>query len=159
MITIEEFHDVTQRCGYLVAIDSKKFARALQHFHSSGTVLHIASIKSLKRLVILSLHWLTKLLSYTLIAHPYKPLGDHNDLKFNKLQQNGILLGSFLSHMLNCFQMSGVTGYPIKQNEAVYLMRWFGLLVQISNKARILEENVIRMKKQCTLFTHYFLII
>ena len=43
--------------------------------------------------------------------------------------------------MLNCFQISGVTGYPIKQNKAVDLMRWFGLLVQISNKAMILEAK------------------
>ena len=46
MITIEEFHDVTQRCGCLVAIDSKELARALQHFHNSGTVLHIHPLKT-----------------------------------------------------------------------------------------------------------------
>ena len=142
VISIYEFHEVTQRCGYFAAIDSKEFAHALQHFHNSGTVLHFASTQSLKRFVILSPHWLTKLLSYTLIAHPYKPTGNGRDLLFNNLQKNGILLGSFLSHMLDSFQKSGVTGYAIKQNEAVDLMKWLGFLAQISSKTKILEEKI-----------------
>ena len=142
VITIEEFHEVTQRCGYLATIKSKEFAHALQHFHNCGTVLHFASIQSLKGFVILSPHWLTKLLSYVLIAHPYKPTGNGCDLSFINLQENGILLGSFLSYMLDSFQKSGVTGYPIKQHEAVELMRWFGFLAQISSKTKILEEKV-----------------
>ena len=148
VITIEEFHEVTQRCGYLATIDSKEFAHALQHFHNCGTVLHFASIKSLKGLVILSPHWLTKLLSYALIAHPYKPTGNGRDLSFNNLQENGILLGSFLSYMLDSFQKSGVTGYPIKQHEAVDLMKWFGFLAQISPKTKILEEEVDMAEKE-----------
>ena len=148
VIRVEEFHEVTQRCGYLAAIDSKEFAHALQHFHNCGTVLHFASIKSLKGFVILSPHWLTKLLSYTLIAHPYKPTGNGRDLLFNNLQKNGILLGSFLSHMLDSFQKSGVTGYAIKQNEAVDLMKWFGFLAQISSKTKILEEKIKKDEKE-----------
>ena len=148
VISIKEFHEVTQRCGYLAAIDSKEFAHALQHFHNSGTVLHFASIKSLKGFVILSPHWLTKLLSYALIAHPYKPTGNGCDLSFDSLQKNGILLGSFLSHMLDSFQKSGVTGYQIKQNEAVDLMKWFGFLAQISSKTKILEEKIKKDEKE-----------
>ena len=148
VITIEEFHEVTQRCGYLAAIDSKEFAHALQYFHNSGTVLHFASIKSLKGFVILSPHWLTKLLSYALIAHPYKPTGNGCDLSFDNLQKNGILLGSFLSHMLDSFQKSGVTGYQIKQNETVDLMKWFGFLAQISSKTKILEEKIKKDEKE-----------
>ena len=142
VITIEEFHEVTQRCGYLATINSKEFAHALQHFHNCGTVLHFASIQSLKGFVILSPHWLTKLLSYALIAHPYKPTGNGRDLLFKNLQKYGILLGSFLSYMLDSFQKSGVTGYPIKLHEAVDLMKWFGFLAQISSKAKILEEKI-----------------
>ena len=142
VITIEEFHEVTQRCGYLATINSKEFAHALQHFHNCGTVLHFASTQSLKGFVILSPHWLTKLLSYALIAHPYKPTGNGRDLSFSNLQENGILLGSFLSYMLDSFQKSGVTGYPIKQHEVVELMKWFGFLAQISPKTKILEEKI-----------------
>ena len=148
VITIEEFHDVTQRCGFLAAIDSIEFAQALQHFHNCGTVLHITSIKSLKGFVILSPHWLTKLLSYALIAHPYKPTANSRDLLFNNLQRSGILLGSFLSHMLDSFQKSGVIGYQIKQNEAVELMKWFGFLAQISCNTKILEEKIKKNEKE-----------
>ena len=142
VITIDEFHDVTERCGFVAGIDSKEFAYALQHFHHRGTVLHFASVQSLKGFVILSPHWLTKLLAYALIAHPYKPTGNGRDFSFNNLKDNGILLESFLSYMLGCFKNSGVTGYEIKQKEAVDLMKWFGFLAQISPKTKILEEDV-----------------
>ena len=142
VITIEEFHKVVQGCGFLAAIDSKEFAYALEHFHHNGTVLNFASIKSLKKIVILSPHWVAKLLSYLLIAHPYKYTGNGRDISFNNLKKRGILLESFLSHMLDCFNNSGVTGYQIQQNEAVDLMKWFGFIAQISPKTKILDQEV-----------------
>ena len=142
VITIEEFHKVVQGCGFLAAIDSKEFAYAVEHFHHNGTMLNFASIESLKKIVILSPHWVTKLLSYLLIAHPYKYTGNGRDICFNNLKQRGILLESFLSHMLDCFNKSGVTGYQIQQNEAVDLMKWFGFIAQISPKTKILDKAV-----------------
>ena len=142
VITIEEFHTVVQGCGFLAAIDSKEFAYAVEYFHHNGTVLNFASIESLQKLVILSPHWVTKLLSYLLIAHPYKSTGNGRDISFNNLKQRGILLESFLSYMLDSFNNSGVTGYQIQQNEAVDLMKWFGFIAQISPKTRILDKKV-----------------
>ena len=142
VITIEEFHTVVQGCGFPAAIDSKEFAYAVEYFHHNGTVLNFASIESLKKLVILSPHWVTKLLSYLLIAHPYKSTGNGRDISFNNLKQRGILLESFLSYMLDSFNNSGVTGYQIQQNEAVDLMKWFGFIAQISPKTRILDKKV-----------------
>ena len=142
VITIEEFHTVVQGCGFLAAIDSKEFAYAVEYFHHNGTVLNFASIKSLKKLVILSPHWVTKLLSYLLIAHPYKNTGNGRDISFNNLKQRGILLESFLSYMLDSFNNSGVTGYQIQQNEAIDLMKWFGFIAQISPKTKILDKKV-----------------
>ena len=152
VITTEEFYEVTYRCGFLAAIDSKEFAYALQHFHNHGTVLHFASVKSLKGFVILSPHWLTKLLSFVLIALPYKTTGNGRDFSYNNLKENGILLGSFLSYMLECFEDSGVTGYQIKQNEAVDLIKWFGFLAQISPNTKILEEDVKIIKEEKELY-------
>ena len=142
VITIEEFHRVAHRSGFHAAIDSKEFACAVEHFHHNGTVLNFVSIESLKKLVILSPHWLTKLLSYLLIAYPYKDTGNGRDISFDNLKQRGILLESFLSYMLDCFKNSGVTGYQIQQNEAVDLMKWFGFLAQISPKTKILDKQV-----------------
>ena len=156
VITIDEFHDVTHRCGFVAAIDSNEFAYALEHFHHRGTVLHFSSIKSLKGFVILSPHWLTKLLSYALIAHPYKPTGNGRDFSFNNLRYNGILLESFLSYMLDTFRDSfkdsGVAEYHIKQNEAVDLMKWFGFLAEIHPKTNILEEDIKIIKEEKKLY-------
>ena len=142
VISIEEFHRVARKCGFLAAIDSKEFAYAIEYFHHNGTVLNFASIESLKKLVILSPHWVTKLLSYVLIAHPYKDTGNDYDISFNNLKQRGILLESFLSYMLGCFNDSGFTGYQVQQKEAIDLMKWFGFLAQISPKTKILDKEV-----------------
>ena len=152
VITIKEFHRVAHRSGFLAAIDSKEFACAVEYFHHNGTVLNFASIESLKNLVILSPHWVTKLLSYVLIAHPYKDTGNGRDISFNNLKQRGILLESFLSYMLDCFNDSGVIGNQIQQNEAVDLMKWFGFLAQISPKTKILDEEVKILTKEKELY-------
>ena len=152
VITIIEFHKVAHRSGFLAAIDSKEFAYAVEYFHHNGTVLNFASIESLKNLVILSPHWVTKLLSYVLIAHPYKDTGNGRDISFNNLKQRGILLESFLSYMLDCFNNSGVIGNQIQQNEAVDLMKWFGFLAQISPKTKILDEEVKILTKEKELY-------
>ena len=142
VITIEEFHSIAYECGFVADINSQEFAYAVEHFHHNGTILNFASTKSLKKLVILSPHYLTKLLSYLLIAHPYKYTGNGRDFSFNNLKQRGILLESFLSHMLGSFNDSGVTGYQIQQDEAVDLMKFFGFIAQISPKTEILDKEV-----------------
>ena len=141
VVTTEEFHRITYRCGFLASIDSKEFGYALQHFHHRGILLNFASIKSLKGLVFLSPHWLTKLFSYALIAHPYEPTGNGLDISFKNLRQKGILLQSFLLHMLDSFKDSEKMGYQIKQQEAVDLMKRFGFLARISPKTKILEKD------------------
>ena len=143
MITIEEFHTVVQGCSFLATIDSKEFTYAVEYFHHNGTVLNIASIESLKKLVILSPHWVTKLLSYLLIAHPYKNTGNGRDIFFDNLKQRGILLESFLLYM-HCFNNSGVTGYQIHQNEAVDLMKKFRFIAKFLDK----EAEIFTQEKE-----------
>ena len=140
VITIENFHSVTYRCGFVASIDSKEFAYALEHFHHQGKLLNFNSIESLKGLVFLSPHWLIKLFSYALIAHPYKTTAHSRDFSFDNLNENGILLESFLSYMLECFNNSGGTGYQIKHREAVDLMKRFGFLAEISPNTKISED-------------------
>ena len=118
----------------------------IEEFH------RVACIESLNKLVIFSPHWLTKLLSYLPIVHPYKDTGNGRDISFNNLKQRGILLESFLLYMLDCFNNSGVTGYQIQQNEAVDLMKWFGFLAQISPKTRILDKEVKVLTKEKRLY-------
>jgi len=152
VITREEFHAITYSCGFLADINSEEFALALEYFHHRGTVLNFASIKSLKDLVIVSPHWLTKFFSYVLIAHPYQRIGSaggKEDNSFEILTDKGILLGSFLTYMLEKFNSSEqVTGSVVKREQTVDLMKKFGFVAQISPKAKFLEEARISNEKE-----------
>ena len=150
-ITRKEFHAITYSYGFLAGLNSKEFAAALQYFHNRGTVLHFASIDSLKELVILSPHWLTKLFSYVLIAHPYQHIGGREDISFQILTEKGILLGSFLTHMLQSFNKSeneNVAGFKVERELTIDLMKKFGFVSQVTPKAKFLEEAKISNEKE-----------
>ena len=149
VITTKEFHAITISCGFLADMESEEFAVALEYFHHCGTVLHFATIPSLKELVILSPHWLTKLFSYVLIAHPYQRIGGQKDNAFRILTERGILLGSFLTHMLGCFKSSEKVGcHEIERDQTIDLMKRFGFVAQISSKAKFLEAVKIPKEKE-----------
>ena len=148
-ITRKEFHAITYSCGFLAGLNSEEFAATLQYFHNRGTVLHFASIDSLKELVILSPHWLTKLFSYVLIGHPYQHIGGREDISFHILTEKGILLGSFLTHMLQSFNKSeNVAGFEVKREHTIDLMKKFGFVSQVTPKAKFLEEAKISNEKE-----------
>jgi len=142
ILTTKEFHAITEACGFPAAIASDEFIGALGYFHNRGTVLHFPSIRSLQKYVFLSPHWLTKLLSYLLLAHPYQRITGRHDKSFHLLIENGILLGSFLSYMLDEFNKSEKdTGSKIIANEAIDLMKRFGFVAEISTNMYFLEER------------------
>ena len=151
VISIEEFHSVAFRCGFLADIDSTEFSQALEYFHHCGVVLHFASIESLKKIVILSPQWIAKLFSYVLIAHPYQRLGaigGKEDVSCDILIEKGVLLGTFLTFMLDAFNHSeNVIGYEVQRRQAVDLMKKFGFVAEISHKAKFLEEAKIANEK------------
>jgi len=142
VLTTKEFHAVTEASGFPAAITSDEFIGALGYFHNKGTVLHFPSIKNLQKYVFLSPHWLTKLLSYLLLAHPYQRITGRYDKSFYLLIENGILLGSFLSYMLDEFNKSEKeTGFEIIAKEAIDLMKRFGFVAEISANVYFLEEK------------------
>ena len=140
VVTTEDFHSVATECGFSVSIGSKEFCGALEYFHNRGTVLHFPSIKSLQKLVFLSPHWLTKFISYILLAHPYQSKGGRKDRSFQLLIEKGILLLSFLSYMLDLFNSVG-TSFEIVQEEAIGLLKKFGFVAQIKRSTRFLEDD------------------
>ena len=142
VITTDEFHAISMECGFPAEIDSREFLGVLENFHHRGVILHFSTIKSLKRLIVISPHWLTKLFSYLLFAHPYQVKGGSRDKDFELLREKGILLGSFLSYMLDLFNKSEkAVGFSIAQVQAVDLMKKFGFAAQISNNTYFLEET------------------
>ena len=153
VITKDEFHHIACSCGFLADSDSEDFAVALQYFHDRGSVLHFANIESLKELVILSPHWLTKLFSYILIAHPYQRfggcIGGRPDKPFEILTQKGILVGSFLLYMLRLFNGSEkYASLEIEQQHAVDLMKKFYFVAQIDHRAKFLKGVQIGNEKE-----------
>ena len=152
VISTKEFQAITSECGLLAELESEEFAAALEYFHYRGTLLHFASIKSLQQLVILSPHWLTKLFSYVLIAHPYQRIrstGGREDFSYRILTEKGILLGSFLTYMLTSFNNSeNVAGFGVEREQSIDLMKKFGFVAQTSPKAKFLEEAKIPKEKE-----------
>jgi len=142
VITTDEFHAISKECGFPAEIDSKEFLGVLENFHHRGIILHFSTIKSLKRLIVISPHWLTKLFSYLLFAHPYQLKGGKHDKDFELLTKKGILLGRFLSYMLALFNKSEkAVDFSIAQEEAVGLMKRFGFAARISSNTYFLEET------------------
>ncbi|XP_065916153.1 uncharacterized protein [Dysidea avara] len=142
IITTDEFHAISKECGFPAEIESEEFLGILESFHNRGIILHFSTIKSLKRLIVISPHWLTKLFSYLLFAHPYQVKGGKRDKDFELLTKKGILLGSFLSYMLDLFNKSEKeVDFSIAQVEAVDLMKKFGFAAQISKRTYFLEEK------------------
>ena len=142
VLKMDEFHRMTNNCGFSAAIESEEFMGVLEYFHHRGTILHFPSIKSLQNLIVVSAHWLTKLLSYLLIAHPYHRIGGRHDRSFFKLTNKGILRGSFLNYMLELFNKSEQhTGFGILAKEAINLMKKFGFVAQINSNTHLLEDE------------------
>ena len=149
VISKEEFHKITYSCGFLAAVGSEEFSFALQYFHNRGTILHFASVDSLRGLVILSPHWLTKFFSYVLIAHPYQRIGGDHDNAYRNLVQKGILGGSLIIYMLELFNSSvDYATFEIELKQAVDLMKKFYFVAQIDHKAKFLKGVKIGNEKE-----------
>ena len=142
VITTTEFHEVAIANGFLADIDSPEIKGALNHFHQMGIILHFPSIDELKELVFLSPQWLEKLFAYLIIAHPYKISGDKKDHSYRCLVQDGILLGSFLEHMLQLFNKEQeMIGCNISIEKAIAFLVKFGFIAEISIFTAFLEES------------------
>jgi len=142
VITTTEFHEVAKDNGFLADKDSPEIKGALNHFHQMGIILHFPSIDELKDLIFLSPQWLEKFFAYLIIAHPYKPSGDKKDYSYRCLVQDGILLGTFLEHMLQMFNKAQeVIGCNISCDQAIAFLSNFRFIAEISISTDFLEES------------------
>ena len=149
VLSKEEFHEITYSCGFHAAIGSDEFSFVLEYFHNRGNILHFSSVDSLKRLVILSPHWLTKLFSYVLIAHPYQRIGGHHDNAFRNLIQKGVLAGSLIIYMLELFNSSEkYASFEIELRQAIDLMKKFYFVAQVDHTAKFLIGVKIGNEKE-----------
>ena len=139
-ITSKKFHDIALDCGFTAKLNSKEFRGALAYFHSKGTILHHPKFESLKKVIVLSPDWLTKLFSYIIIAHPYEVESDHT-LEFDRLIKRGILQEEFIAFMVNKFnEEQNKFSVSIKTQQAIEFAQHFGFIAEVSSSTYFLEE-------------------
>ena len=141
VISTTEFYKVAVENGFMVKENSEEMRGTLDYFHQKGVILHFSSIDNLKKLVFLSPQWLEKLIMFLIIAHHYKTTGDKDDHSHKRLKHEGVLVGSFLDHMLQMFnQLHRAVGCEISFDQAVPFLIKFGFIAEINITTEFLEE-------------------
>ena len=104
--------------------------------------MHFSEIESLKKIVILSPHWLTKLFGYVIASDSFE-IG--NDADVNKaserLRKYGILHDCLLQHMLKKFQSEYPAAVQVTKQQVVDILLLFRLVARITKEAWFSEEG------------------
>ena len=95
VIGFDEITKVAKSCG--LSTDKDELLKMTQYFHHKGTLLHFHNVPSLFSTIILSPHWLTKLLTYVLTNLTCQPT-DPVLATYAKSRQNNGLLEEELIH-------------------------------------------------------------
>lgn len=95
IIRFGELAQVAESCG--LSTDKEKLLKMTQYFHHKGALLHFHDVPSLSNIVILSPHWLAKLLTYVLTSLTCKPT-DPVLVRYAERRQNEGLLEEELIH-------------------------------------------------------------
>ena len=140
-ISATEFNAIARESGFLAKPESEESKGALAHFHNKGTVLHFPQKESLKDVVVLSPDWLTKLLSYIIIAHPYI-LECNYGLQYERLKDYGILGEDFITFMVKKFNAEQEKyGLSISTKQAIEFAQLFGFVAEVHQNMHFLEEK------------------
>ena len=95
IVGLDEVAKVAKSCG--LSTDEGELLKMTQYFHHKGTLLHFHNVPSLSNTVILSPHWLTKLLTYVLTSLTCLPT-DPVLVRYAEKRQNEGLLEEELIH-------------------------------------------------------------
>ena len=95
IVRLDEVAKVAESCG--LSTDKGELLKMTQYFHHKGALLHFHNVPSLSNIVILSPHWLTKLLTYVVTSLTCQPI-DPVLAKCAKRRQNEGLLEEELIH-------------------------------------------------------------
>jgi len=105
--------------------------------------LHFPNTDLLQNLVVLSPQWLTKLIAYVIVAHPYKVSASRHDKQYDRLQKQGILLEDFIAYMTQKFNKDEQQfGISLSSEQVINLIKYFKLVAQINTNTSFLEEKV-----------------
>ena len=134
IVGLDEVAKVAKSCG--LSTDKGELLKMTQYFHHKGTLLHFHSVPSLYNTVILSPHWLTKLLTYVLTSLTCQPTHPILARYAEKRQNEGLLeeelihwsVEQFNKSESNCNRiMANLCGIPI-----VELFTKFQLIVDVT---------------------------
>ena len=89
VIGFDEIAKVAKSCG--LSTDKDELLKMTQYFHHKGTLLHFHNFPSLFSTIILSPHWLTKLLTYILTSLVCQPTHRPLAIYAEKRQNEGLL--------------------------------------------------------------------
>ena len=81
--------EVAENCGY--SCSDQELTNVMNYFHQKGVLLHFHKIPALSNIIILSPHWLAKLLTYTLTTFKCQPFDPILTFYLQKLQNRGLL--------------------------------------------------------------------
>ena len=141
VISKSAMFDLVTKNAFPLAESSPEFEGTLRYLHNKRTILHFSQIESLKEIVILSPHWLAKLIGYVLTADTFKMVRNADVNKASKrLHKYGILQENLLQYMLDKFYSDYPAVVKVTKQQVVDILLCFHLLACITN-ARFSEER------------------
>ena len=142
VISKSTMFDLVTKNTFPLAESSPEFEGTLRYFHNKRTILHFSQIESLKKIVILSPHWLAKLIGYVLTADTFKMVRNADINKASeRLHKYGILQENLLQHMLDKFYSDYPAVVKVTKQQVVDILLCFHLLACITN-AWFNEEGI-----------------
>ena len=127
--------EVAENCGY--SCSDQELTNVMNYFHQKGILLHFHKIPALSNIIILSPHWLAKLLTYTLTTLKCQPFDPILSFYLQKLQNRGLLEQELLDWSVQQFTADEETkGYKmvkLASSDVADLLVNFKLMVDVSN--------------------------
>ena len=127
--------EVAENCGY--SCSDQELTNVMNYFHQKGVLLHFHKVPALSNIIILSPHWLAKLLTYTLTTLKCQPFDPILSFYLQKLQNRGLLEQELLDWSVQQFTADEETkGYKmvkLASSDIADLLVNFKLMVDVSN--------------------------
>ena len=137
VLGFDEITKVAKSCG--LSTDKDELLKMTQYFHHKGTLLHFHNVPSLFSTIILSPHWLTKLLTYILTSLACQPTHPPLAIYAEKRQNEGLLEEELIHWTVEQFNksqsdcnriMANLRGLPI-----IELFTKFQLIVDVTQSS------------------------
>ena len=139
VIDISLAKEVAESCG--LSYTNEDFVNVLNYFHQKGVLLHFNKVPALSKIIILSPHWLAKLLTYVLTTLKCQPVGPPLALFIQKLQRTGLLEQKLLEWSVQRFikdeEMKGYQMVKLVDSDVSSLLINFKLMANVSNTSLV----------------------